>query len=734
MSASKRPPEGSPPFTPAKKAVRDFYNAMHNTPFRLKSNVISVHTESMNTNQKEEKERRQEELKDLMMEEFRSATYEADWVSSQYCPVNGSDVDTVLALLKKQKVYTETGGQFQLTSWARGGETVFYKSFARLLNNIVDAFARCFPKEYDSSSFTDTEFVPYDKYTTDSVSGEHQLKPDIVLVRKLCITPEEPKVSWLSIYFVVEVKDKWSELLWQAATYARCLFAASDHRVFIPILCLNQKTGEFRLCFFHRSGVLATHSMRFTSTLQGFRDLVATIMGMWLWTTPGQAGYVPEQSPLRFSLSNTSFYIHQILCRRQAIRGRGTIVYAVKRAVKPPDHEAFPDSLLNNDGPIWKKLNPFDRKEDVPPVGTQKVDIPTLPDSFIIKCSHQLRERISEVDVFSAVQGFIGIPRVLGEYQPMAFETPADKSPCFWKVRQDSPEVLPYESRVHRHLIIESEGVRLSPELTFQQVGYAMVHAMIGHCALFTEGNIMHRDVSNGNIVFLTGNTRSDWKIPPILENVLPNNDCTAVLIDGDASKTWGSLRPTSSDRSGTLPFISRRLTESWGAREAILHTPIDDLESFVLVLVYNALAWTPKKRKSSREAIWWSSLHKGDLIPLWSMKEQIFLTLKQDKEPEILKISRILAEFHPLISAWMKEVDRFVEIAAEYLRKRQRPDKFTQLFKDAYVQLIRIGLDAAAKLADVPVRSLYEDGAEDEDEDEDEDEAGPEDDEYEQD
>ncbi|KAL0950096.1 hypothetical protein HGRIS_010097 [Hohenbuehelia grisea] len=715
MSSAKRTREDSPSSSPSpsKKVDLDFLAAMHGTPFRKKSNVISVDTEDLSTEELTERTRLQLELKKLMMDEFQFATYEGDWVSSHYCPTEETDVDAILTRLKTGKAPACTEqGNFCLPSWPRSSanETAYYEPFAQLLNKIIDAFEKCFPEDHETSAFRDAKFFPYDKRMSDTVAGEPPLRPDLLLLEEKLA--KNAQASWQEVLLAVEVKDTWSELIWQAATYARCLFAASDHRFFVPILCLNHKRGEFRMCLFHRSGVLATHVMKFTTTVDGFRDFVATIVGMLFWDrqVPQQAGYVPEQSPVRFSLNNTEFYVHRVLCRRQAVRGRATTVYAVNRNPRDEDDDPiFPSSLISYNAPVHRMLNPFDRRVDVLPVGTQKLDVRTLPDSFIIKCSHQLKDRISELEVFAKVQGYIGIPHVLAQYDCAAFEIPEGKSPVFWKLRDELPEGRPYESRVHRHLILGSEGVRLSPELTFKQVGYAMVHAMMGHCALFTEGEMLHRDVSNGNIIFLVGDTQVDWKIPSILDDVVSDNRCTGVLIDGDVAKGWRDTRQISSDRSGTLPFVSRRLTKLWSARQPnAFHTPIDDLESFALVLVYNALFWTPDTEKTVDELLWWGNLSRGDLRSALAGKNAVFSEWRTEAMQRRLALSEILAPFSSLIGLWLRSIDQLVERQAELLYNHQSSDDLYRLSEDAYKTLVRIGLEEAAKLSDMPIKDVY--------------------------
>ncbi|KAH9159622.1 hypothetical protein EDB89DRAFT_2107623, partial [Lactarius sanguifluus] len=60
-------------------------------------------------------------------------------------------------------------------------------------------------------------------------------------------------------------------------------------------------------------------------------------------------------------------------------------------------------------------------------------------------------------------------------------------------------------------------------------------------------------------------------------------NLCRGFLVDGDHAIEWrkGAITP-SLGRSGTLPFMSARLLDEWRLNNLVLHTAIDDLESFL--------------------------------------------------------------------------------------------------------------------------------------------------------
>ncbi|KAJ3990601.1 hypothetical protein F5050DRAFT_1582639 [Lentinula boryana] len=52
----------------------------------------------------------------------------------------------------------------------------------------------------------------------------------------------------------VEIKGNWSELVLQAATYARCMFSASPLRQFVLIIGYKYNEHSLRFLVFHRGG------------------------------------------------------------------------------------------------------------------------------------------------------------------------------------------------------------------------------------------------------------------------------------------------------------------------------------------------------------------------------------------------------------------------------------------------------------------------------------------------
>ncbi|KDQ24401.1 hypothetical protein PLEOSDRAFT_161560 [Pleurotus ostreatus PC15] len=762
---------------------------MLQTPLKQNTNVHfhSTNTSALKTDDKKTHFRKQEKLRTIVKRELRNATFEASWVPDTFCPADPTVVTRVLDLLKKQQVFTTTlgGEQVVLTNWPApgAGERQFYAPFIQKLNAIIDAFKALYPNQYARSFFAGTRFYVYDRSMLGSVDGEAALKPDLLASK--ATLDGGLRIYWYHAMLAGEVRLSWPELVAQAATYARCMFAATEHHVFIPILCLNHAEGSFRLCLYHRGGLLASTAMNL-KTIVGFHLFVSTIVGLWQWDSLKKAGCEPSMSHSHISFNDCQYRITAILCRRQAIRARATSVFVVQKDETPADEGIKTRSqvrdnmarvLLLNDKKLepWSRLSPFDDLIPFPPSVTKHIAPIQFPDTFIVKCSHQPDGRHKEEDVFHSVQGFIGIPEILGGYEAEQFNIPTEHTAVKWdiishdKVGLDSDdsddsggygsdaeentvaadevedlenlvvpieyktddgsddnddkrgsgsyvdhhedsdhtadgnsdgnegvgsveddsnheddaaiqEVKPHQNhtieiRRHRHLIIKTVGRRLELVDGPRTLARAIQHAII-------VGSYLHRDVSNGNIVVLP-KPIDGCKIPPILSSTVQSNQCIAVLIDGDVAKEWGSGEQAS-HRSGTLPFISAQVADRWLVGLPPSHTPIDDLESFVWVLLYELLRWTAKRTK--REKAWWKQMNAVRLDIAALSKHA---TLSMWADPELykqIKLSSILRPFRKLLHKLFASAASF----EKEMRTTSEAD-LIDLFNRAYIQFVRI-------------------------------------------
>jgi hypothetical protein len=133
-----------------------------------------------------------------------------------------------------------------------------YPPFAKLLNDTfrTTATARDALGNKAGSYYNSLQFSTYDRETADGIDGAHALKPDLVSCDE--DVPSSRKVFWREIRILVEVKDSWSDMVTQAATYGRCMFAASSGRQYVLVITLHHPSREVRFLFFHRGGLTSS--------------------------------------------------------------------------------------------------------------------------------------------------------------------------------------------------------------------------------------------------------------------------------------------------------------------------------------------------------------------------------------------------------------------------------------------------------------------------------------------
>ncbi|KAG9224224.1 hypothetical protein CCMSSC00406_0004723 [Pleurotus cornucopiae] len=698
---------------------------MRHTPLSTNSNAYSTYTSTKDLPPENQvtRERKQDELKGIISHELRDATFEGNWVREAFFPASGG-IDKVVfdGLRGKEWTTNIRADEFALLNWpeaGKGHERLFYEPLVKLFNTIIDKFKALRPSQYQKSYFRDVRFAIYDRVLRGSIDSEAPLKPDFVALDGILGT--DVRLYWYQTLIVGDVEGHWGDLVAQAGTYARCLFAATEHRIFIPMFLFCQDDLSFRVCLYHRGGLLATTPMAL-ATKAGFREVVATIVGIWQWETLSQAGYDPCMTHSHISLNHAQYRITQVLCRRQAIRGRGTGVFAVKldkelgRPLRSRLRRFLPEftkELLEKVNlRAWSRLNPYDDLEACNPTATKPLNV-KLPESFIVKCSHQPAGRDKEEDIFRSVQGYIGIPDILIGYEAQQFHT-SENVPEFWpiKFRKNNEDAInppdegtatlisdstaqAFEVRCHRHLVIETMGHPLDETLGPPKLARALQHAAMGHCALFTQGRYLHRDVSNGNIIVLDEPVTR--RIPDLLTSVIQSQDCVAFLIDGDVAKRWSSAEQ-SSHRFGTLPFLSLRISTEWASGGQASHTPIDDLESFAWVLLYELLHWAPSRTQS--ETRWWKLLNADGVSHMPVSKRSILYEWQVEGpklSPYLSCCEKLLEKWFNSVQSWSKKCQNLMDTGVAL-----DSEELMGLFGEAYKEFIGI-VDTQIPLMRIP-------------------------------
>jgi hypothetical protein len=205
-----------------------------------------------------------------MKQELRGATWESPSIVQLLLPHDKNVVAEV------HKSLGDTVKR-RLNGWPNSsGEREHYPPFAELLNDTLRT-ARDALGNNAGSYYNSLQISTYDRETADGIDGAHALKPDLVGCDE--DVPWSRKVSWREIRIPVEVKDSWSDMVTQAATYARCMFAASSGRQYVLVITLHHPSSEVRFLFFHRGGLTSSPIFDLTNK-DGFAMFIAAMAGL----------------------------------------------------------------------------------------------------------------------------------------------------------------------------------------------------------------------------------------------------------------------------------------------------------------------------------------------------------------------------------------------------------------------------------------------------------------------
>ncbi|KAL0952132.1 hypothetical protein HGRIS_008757 [Hohenbuehelia grisea] len=198
----------------------------------------------------------------------------------------------------------------------------------------------------------------------------------------------------------------------------------------------------------------------------------------------------------------------------------------------------LPTSLQRHRRPLQRLL----RLQSARPTGTIE-----LPDLLVTECSLLVAGKDLEEDIFRLVTPYVGIADNITMHDIPCVQTLDEVA--HWRILDVTKKVRHVSQlRLDRHLPVRTVGRSLRTAHGPRELGFAILHAMIGHCALFTVAGYVHREVTIGNILLL--DEADELEIPPCLVNIIESTDCIAVLLDGGFVKKWGDTRDVTRHRS----------------------------------------------------------------------------------------------------------------------------------------------------------------------------------------
>ncbi|KAF5361353.1 hypothetical protein D9757_012323 [Collybiopsis confluens] len=215
-------------------------------------------------------------------------------------------------------------------------ERSHYPGLVDLLNTGLDSCKASLGEyEVQQAIYKELKFYIWDKPMEDGVDRAHPLKPDLAGVLGKAKPNSffwSPRLKGEGMKIPVEVKDSWSELVAQAATYARALFSANPLRQFALVIGYNHKEHVMRFLVFHRGGLTASQPLKLESK-QGQEDLILLLSSILTWKSLADAGFPAwcnENQVHLPAIYPHPVSVHRVLHHSFCVRGRAPRVYYLK--------------------------------------------------------------------------------------------------------------------------------------------------------------------------------------------------------------------------------------------------------------------------------------------------------------------------------------------------------------------------------------------------------------------
>lgn len=143
----------------------------------------------------------------------------------------------------------------------------------------------------------------------------------------------------------------------------------------------------------------------------------------------------------------------------------------------------------------------------------------------------------------------------------------------------------------------------------------------------------------------------------------------------------------------GTLPFIARRVQQAWQNEKTTRHTPIDDLESFVWVMVWIVLYHNGSSGRTVTEKTWWEHLssHEPGTVNMAKEGISLYFAPSVQQNLRLARLSSSMQELAPLLQILFGFADEMQVYLQETfdVDEGDWDDDLEELVKFAYIRQI---------------------------------------------
>ncbi|KAL2037319.1 hypothetical protein N7G274_010008 [Stereocaulon virgatum] len=498
---------------------------------------------------------------------------------------------------------------------------------------------------FQDNHLSDSPGVFYTTASTSDLTGAEARRQLDVFTKRRGIENTE-KHNWKDVRIIGELKQsKWElkKILLQLARYMRDAFTAQPTRRFIHGFFLHNTTME--LWVFDRSGPYSSGEFsiheepeKFIQAITGYALMDDEELGLDTFTEMHNEGRFITISTdatgkgKRMQLDEAPFVKQRaVVCRGttcfRSIDQSGVVKFSWTSDKRPPEADHLRLAQEKGVEGIAKLT------------GYQRItSISELRSGLTFPSPHQFRSgTASASNSFSQTQQ----SQSSGPIQNLSIsrtsskrKRPGDEQGSQKKSRSNSqkskisqqfeatqqsgepavslfePDDGNYSNRILGCLAIAPAGKALSefaqipdPEKSvasaIKELLIALRDAINAHRSLYLKGNILHRDISENNII-ITGTEKKDGNV-------------AGMLIDLDLAKVAGSGRSGARNQTGTMEFMAIEVLQG------IDHTYRHDLESFFYVLIWLCarrgwdLCKNPNGRpEESRLGMWYTGSFKN--------------------------------------------------------------------------------------------------------------------------